>query len=85
MILASFYNDNAFADAYGFLPMQAWGDLKNEDWRFAAGLQFDVFNPNVPTNLPFSILYSRKLYLNNNFACFGFRLRHIDKVDIVLA
>ena len=51
-----FYNDNAFADAYGILPLQAWGDLKNENWRFAAGYQFDVFNPNAPTILPFSIL-----------------------------
>ena len=54
--LVFFYNDNAFADAYGILPLQAWGDLRNEYWRFAAGYQFDVFNPIVPTILPFSIL-----------------------------
>lgn len=56
MFLAFLYNDNAFADAYGILPAQAWGDLRNENWRFAAGYQFDVFNPNAPTILPFSIL-----------------------------
>jgi hypothetical protein len=36
--------------------MQAWGDLKNENWRFAAGYQFDVFNPISPNILPFSVL-----------------------------
>jgi len=56
MIQVFFYNDNALADAYGILPLQIWGDLKNENWRFAAGYQFDVFNPGVPTILPFSIL-----------------------------
>ncbi len=33
-----------------------FGELKNEDWRFAAGMQFDVFNPGLPTVLPFSAL-----------------------------
>jgi hypothetical protein len=56
LLLAYFYNDNALADAYGILPLQAWGELKNENWRFAAGYMFDVFNPNAPTILPFSIL-----------------------------
>lgn len=55
-VLVYFYNDNAFADAYGILPLQVWGDLKNENWRFAAGYQFDVFNPMAPTILPFSAL-----------------------------
>ncbi len=56
LIAAMFYNDNVLADQYGILPLQAWGELKNEDWRFAAGLQFDVFNPGAPTVLPFSAL-----------------------------
>jgi hypothetical protein len=51
-----FYNDSVIADQYGFLPLQAYGELRNEDWRFAAGLQFDVFNPGSPTVLPFSAL-----------------------------
>lgn len=51
-----FYNDFVLADQYGILPAQIWGDLKNEDWRFAAGLQFDVFNPGAPTMLVFSAL-----------------------------
>ncbi|MFO0795846.1 MAG: hypothetical protein U0804_00055 [Gemmataceae bacterium] len=43
-------------DRYGLLPIQAYADLKNQDWRFAAGLQFDIFNPLNPTVLPFSRL-----------------------------
>ena len=56
LLMAVFFNDNVLADQYGFLPLQAWADLKNENWRFAAGLQFDVFSPGAPTMLPFSIL-----------------------------
>lgn len=56
LFLANFYDVSVVADQYGFLPLEAWADLKNEDWRFAAGLQFDIFNPQVPTVLPFSLL-----------------------------
>lgn len=56
MILATFYNDAIVVDQYGFLPLQAYGELRNEAWRFAAGLQFDVFNPGTPTVLPFAVL-----------------------------
>jgi hypothetical protein len=55
-MLAMFFNDNVVADQYGLLPLQAFGELKNDDWRFAAGLQFDVFSPGLPTVLPFSAL-----------------------------
>lgn len=54
LVQTFFYNDNALADAYGILPLQIYGDLRNEYWRFAAGYQFDVFNPSGPTVLPFS-------------------------------
>ena len=56
MFTALFYNDNVLADKYGLLPLLAWADLSNENWRFAAGLQFDVFAPGLPTILPFSAL-----------------------------
>lgn len=42
-------NDNLTSDAYGFLPFNAYGELKSENWRFSAGLQSDVFNPLAPT------------------------------------
>ncbi len=56
LVLAMLYNDAVIVDQYGFLPLQAYGELRNEDWRFAAGLQFDVFSPGLPTVLPFSAL-----------------------------
>ena len=55
-LIVMFFNDSVLLDQYGLLPLQAWGELKNEDWRFAAGLQFDVFSPGLPTVLPFSSL-----------------------------
>jgi hypothetical protein len=51
-----FFDNNVLNDAYGFLPQQAFGELKNDDWRFSAGLQGDVFAPGGPTTLPFSNL-----------------------------
>lgn len=55
-VVGMLFNDNVIADRYGFLPLQAYGELKNDDWRMAAGLQFDVFAPGLPTMLPFSAL-----------------------------
>lgn len=55
-VVGIFYNDNVLADKYGLLPLQAYGEMRNDAWRFAAGLQFDVFNPLLPTILPFSAL-----------------------------
>jgi hypothetical protein len=56
LFIAMLFNDAIIVDQYGFLPLQAYGELRNEDWRFAAGLQFDVFGPGLPTVLPFSAL-----------------------------
>ncbi|HEX5103024.1 MAG TPA: hypothetical protein VFV87_04395 [Pirellulaceae bacterium] len=56
LILFNLYNDSVSADRYGFLPYQAYGELKNEYWRFAGGLQSDIFAPLLPTVLPFSYL-----------------------------
>jgi hypothetical protein len=55
-IITTFFNDSVIEDNYGLLPLQAFGELKNDRWRFAAGLLFDVFAPGAPTVLPFSIL-----------------------------
>jgi hypothetical protein len=56
VLLFMFYDEAIVLDIYGFLPVLMYGELKNEDWRLAAGLQFDVFNPNLPTMLTFSSL-----------------------------
>ena len=63
---AFFYNDNVIVDRYGILPLNVWGELRNEDWRFAAGLQFDVFSPRTPNMLVWSIL-SASGNTGNNF------------------
>jgi hypothetical protein len=56
LIVFNLYNDSLVADRYGFLPYQAFGELKNDTWRIAAGLQMDIFAPVLPTVLPFSYL-----------------------------
>jgi hypothetical protein len=53
-ISAVFFDNSILADRYGFLLQQSYGELFNDDWRFAAGLQLDVFAPGLPTVLPFS-------------------------------
>jgi len=47
-------NTNVFADRNGFMLTQSYGELFNDQWRFAAGLQLDVFAPNLPMVLPFT-------------------------------
>jgi hypothetical protein len=56
VVMLALYNDSLSADRYGILPVLAYGQLKNDQWRFAAGLQFDIFNPLNPTVLPFSYM-----------------------------
>ena len=53
-ISAVFFDNTILADRNGFLLQQSYGELFNDDWRFAAGLQLDVFAPGLPTVLPFS-------------------------------
>ncbi len=55
-VYANMYNASLIQDLYGILPIQAFAQLKNDEWRFAAGLQMDIFNPVNPTMLPFSLL-----------------------------
>jgi len=55
-IWVNLYDVSIIRDRYGLLPINAFGELRNDDWRFAAGLQMDVFNPLNPTVLPFSYL-----------------------------
>jgi len=56
LILVNLFNDSVIEDRYGILPIQAYGELKNEDWRFAAGQQIDIFAPLLPAVLPFSYM-----------------------------
>lgn len=56
--LAFIANDSLTGDSYGFLPYNAYGELKNDQWRFAAGLQNDVFNPRKPTSISLASLFT---------------------------
>ncbi|MBU6173022.1 MAG: hypothetical protein KGQ60_04425 [Planctomycetes bacterium] len=56
--LAFIANDSLTGDSYGFLPYNAFGELKNDQWRFAAGLQNDVFNPRKPTSISLGSMFT---------------------------
>ncbi|XZE45199.1 hypothetical protein SH467x_000405 [Pirellulaceae bacterium SH467] len=57
-IYTLFFNDNITDDNYGMLVYFAYGELKNDQSRFAAGIQKDIFNPLGPSVLPISVLYA---------------------------
>ncbi len=44
-LLVYLYGQSPFANVYGAFFAFAYGELKNEDWRFAFGLNQDLFNP----------------------------------------
>lgn len=69
-ILAFLQNDNLSNDEYGLLVYYAYGEVKNDEWRFAAGLQQDVFNPVSPT-----IVYLTKMYASGNTGSYRGQLR----------
>jgi hypothetical protein len=50
------FQNSLTAEGYGFGPYVAYGEVKNEDWRFAAGLQYDVINPRDPRTIPNTLL-----------------------------
>ena len=50
------FQNSLTAEGYGFGPYVAHGEIKNEDWRFAAGLQYDLINPRDPKTIPNNLL-----------------------------
>ena len=48
-IHAYLFDGNLLSGKYGFYPGFAYVDATSERWRFAAGLQMDVFSPLMPT------------------------------------
>ncbi len=48
-IYAYLFNGDLLSGKYGFYPGFAYIDATSERWRFAAGLQMDVFSPLIPT------------------------------------
>ncbi|MFN7770867.1 MAG: hypothetical protein ACK5UC_27020 [Planctomycetaceae bacterium] len=49
-------NSSLTSDTYGLLPVVAFADVKNDDWRFAIGLQPDLFAPRDPVVIPISLM-----------------------------
>lgn len=47
-IYAYLFNGDLLSGQYGFYPGFAYVDATSERWRFAAGLQMDVFSPRIP-------------------------------------
>ncbi|MFN7723221.1 MAG: hypothetical protein ACK5ZC_13975 [Pirellulaceae bacterium] len=56
--LARFYftNSSLSSDTYGLMPVLAFGELRNERWRFSVGLQPDLFAPRDPAVIPITLL-----------------------------
>lgn len=77
-VLVFIQNDSLTSDAYGLLPYNVFAELRNDDWRFAAGLMSDVFNPGNPTTIPLL-----KLFFSGNTGSFAGALRaeHFYKPD----
>ena len=49
-------NSSLTSDTYGVLPIVAFGEMKNDDWRFAIGLQPDLFAPRDPGVIPMTLM-----------------------------
>ena len=49
-------NSSLTTDTYGVLPIVAFGEMKNDDWRFAIGLQPDLFAPRDPGVIPMTLM-----------------------------
>src|SRR5262245_2790445 len=47
LVAANFYNTNIVSDLYGLLPIEAFGHLRNDDWRLPAGLELDILHPRI--------------------------------------
>lgn len=54
LVLAYFYSSSILDDNYGFFIARAYGELKNDVWRFSAGLDGDVINPLNPEMVDWS-------------------------------
>lgn len=56
-VLKIYMSDTSLtSDTYGLLPVVAFADVKNDDWRFAIGLQPDLFAPRDPVVIPISLM-----------------------------
>jgi len=54
LVLAYLYSSTIIDDNYGFFVARGYGELKNDCWRFSAGLDGDVINPLNPEMIDWS-------------------------------
>jgi hypothetical protein len=52
-VILSLYDNSVIANRYGLLPINAYLEMRNQDWRLSAGLQHDIFSPLDPSMLFF--------------------------------
>jgi hypothetical protein len=55
LVLIYFFGDTVLENTTGVMFAQGYGELKNDAWRFAFGLQSDIVNPINPTTLNWSM------------------------------
>ena len=55
---AKFYftNSSLTSDIYGIMPVVAFGEVRNENFRFSVGLQPDLFAPRDPVVVPMTLM-----------------------------
>ena len=51
-----FTNSTMTSDVYGFMPVIAFGEMRNEHFRVSAGLQPDLFAPRDPVVIPLTLM-----------------------------
>jgi hypothetical protein len=49
-------SDSLTVEGYSFAPVVVYGDLTSDQWRFAVGLQDDLFTPRDPRLIPTALL-----------------------------
>lgn len=49
-------NSSLTSDTYGILPVVAFGEMQKDNWRFAIGLQPDLFAPRDPVVVPITLM-----------------------------
>jgi hypothetical protein len=56
MLLTYFFGETVLENTTGLFLARGYVDLTNDQWRFAAGVQEDLFNPLVPNTINFDHL-----------------------------
>jgi hypothetical protein len=58
LVLFALFSETVVQDIYGIMPLNAYGEIKNDNFRFAGGLMLDMFNPLAPTMVNFNTVWA---------------------------